>query len=76
MTVSRADEPSSRRWLVVVLLLLTLLAAFALRAFHVDWADGQLPHPDERSTVAFYAPTIQWPSEGISPLAIPVWQWS
>ena len=29
----------------------------------MDWADGQLPHPDERSTIAFYAPTIRWPSE-------------
>jgi YYY domain-containing protein len=34
----------------------------------VDWADGQLPHPDERSTVAFYAPSIRWPEAGISPL--------
>ena len=67
-TVSKTDESSSRRRLVIVVLLLILLAAFALRAFHVDWADGQLPHPDERSTVAFYAPSIHWPPEGVSPL--------
>ncbi|NOZ48871.1 MAG: phospholipid carrier-dependent glycosyltransferase, partial [Chloroflexi bacterium] len=44
-------------------LLLILFIGFALRTYNVDWADGQLPHPDERSTIAFYAPTIKWPSE-------------
>jgi hypothetical protein len=48
------------------LLLLVLLAGFTLRVWHIDWADGQLPHPDERSTVAFYAPSIQMPPEGVS----------
>ena len=48
------------------LLLLILLAGFVLRVWHIDWADGQLPHPDERSTVAFYAPTIHLPPEGVS----------
>jgi len=43
-------------------LILILFVAFALRTYNVDWADGQLPHPDERSTIAFYAPTIRWPS--------------
>ena len=53
---------------MVVILALILLAAFVLRTWHIDWADGQLPHPDERSTVAFYAPSVRWPAEGISPL--------
>lgn len=56
------------RWLTIGILLLILAAGFVLRTWHVDWADGQLPHPDERSTIAFYAPTIRWPDEGISPL--------
>ena len=43
------------------LLFLTLAVALFLRAYNVDWADGQLPHPDERSTIAFYAPTIHMP---------------
>ncbi len=68
MTPSPVDARHSSRWLVTLLLLFILLAGFALRVFHVDYADGQLPHPDERSTVAFYAPTIRWPAEGISPL--------
>ncbi len=58
----------SARWPVAVILLAILLAAFSLRIYDVDWADGQLPHPDERSTVAFYAPGIRWPDPGISPL--------
>ncbi|RME43090.1 MAG: hypothetical protein D6791_16305 [Chloroflexi bacterium] len=40
-----------------------LLIGLVLRTYNVDWADGQLPHPDERSTVAFYAPTIKWPQD-------------
>lgn len=52
-----------RRWSGWLLPALILLIALALRTYHVDWADGQLPHPDERSTVAFYAPTITWPRE-------------
>ncbi|NPA91191.1 MAG: hypothetical protein GXO55_07060, partial [Chloroflexi bacterium] len=43
------------------LLLLILLAALYLRTYHVMWDEGQLAHPDELSTVAFYAPTIHWP---------------
>ena len=52
-----------RRYAPYILLAIILLAGFALRTFNVDWADGQLPHPDERSTVAFYAPTIHWPED-------------
>jgi YYY domain-containing protein len=52
-----------RRLTPYLLLLLILLAGFTLRTYNVDWAEGQLPHPDERSTVAFYAPTIHWPEQ-------------
>jgi len=52
-----------RRFTPYLLLILILLAGFALRTYNVDWADGQLPHPDERSTIAFYAPTIHWPKD-------------
>ncbi len=51
------------RWLTAIVLILILFVAFTLRTYNVDWADGQLPHPDERSTIAFYAPTIKWPSD-------------
>lgn len=51
------------RWFSLIALAIILLIALFLRTYHVDWADGQLPHPDERSTVAFYAPTIRWPSQ-------------
>jgi YYY domain-containing protein len=68
MTRSVDHKRQSSRVLVITLLLLILLAGFVLRVFHVDYADGQLPHPDERSTVAFYAPSIRWPAEGVSPL--------
>jgi uncharacterized membrane protein len=59
-------QKSGERRLVSGLLLLILLAGFVLRVWHIDWADGQLPHPDERSTVAYYAPSIQMPPEGVS----------
>ncbi len=52
-----------RRLAPYILLALTLVAGFALRTYNVDWAEGQLPHPDERSTIAFYAPTIHWPDD-------------
>ncbi len=51
------------RFATPLTLLLILFIGFSLRTFNVDWADGQLPHPDERSTIAFYAPTIHWPKE-------------
>jgi len=44
-----------------VLLAIILLLALYLRTYNVMWDDGQLAHPDELSTVAFYAPTIHWP---------------
>ena len=43
------------------LLVLILLCAAALRFYNLAWDHGTLPHPDERSTVAFYAPSLRWP---------------
>jgi len=34
-----------------------------LRLYNIAWDNGTLPHPDERSTVAFYAPSIRWPGD-------------
>jgi len=47
------------RWALVVILLI----AAALRLYNVAWDGGELTHPDERSTVAFYAPTMHWPRD-------------
>ncbi len=66
MAMHSSTRQPARGRLVGGLLLLILLAGFVLRVWHIDWADGQLPHPDERSTVAFYAPTIKMPPEGVS----------
>ncbi len=66
MSITSSSRHAQRNWLVGSLLLLILLVGFVLRVWHIDWADGQLPHPDERSTVAFYAPTIKLPPEGVS----------
>ncbi len=66
-TVSKTDETTSRRRLVIVILLLILLAAFALRAFHVDWADGQLPHPDERFDRGLLRPEHPLAARGCEP---------
>jgi len=43
------------------LLGLILLCGAALRFYDLSWDHGTLPHPDERSTVAFYAPSLRWP---------------
>ncbi|MCG3207914.1 MAG: hypothetical protein FOGNACKC_01515 [Anaerolineae bacterium] len=53
--------PHTRRLLVPILLLLVLTAAAGLRFYNLNWDGGIFAHPDERSTVAFYAPTIRWP---------------
>src|SRR5512136_2792523 len=46
-----------------LLLVLILLAGAALRMVNIAWDEGTMPHPDERSTVAFYAPSIRWPGD-------------
>jgi len=61
------SSPNSQRTglspLQSVLLIIILLAGAALRLYRIDWDNGTLPHPDERSTVAFYAPSIRWPAD-------------
>lgn len=52
----------SRR-LAIVLLIIILLIAAGLRFYNINWDNGIFAHPDERSTVAFYAPTIRWPQD-------------
>ncbi|HIQ04690.1 MAG TPA: hypothetical protein EYH31_03240, partial [Anaerolineae bacterium] len=46
-----------------LLLVAILVVALGLRLYNVRWDEGSLAHPDERSTVAFYAPTIHWPKD-------------
>jgi YYY domain-containing protein len=46
------------------LLALILICGAVLRFYDLAWDHGTLPHPDERSTVAFYAPSLRWP-EGL-----------
>jgi YYY domain-containing protein len=50
-------------FLALIFLVISLLFAAGLRFYNLDWDNGIFAHPDERSTVAFYAPTIRWPSE-------------
>ncbi|MFQ5611781.1 MAG: DUF2298 domain-containing protein [Anaerolineae bacterium] len=45
------------------LLLAILIAAAALRLYNITWDSGTQPHPDERDTVAFKAPSIRWPQD-------------
>ena len=52
-------KQEGERWALVVVLLI----AAALRLYNVAWDGGELAHPDERSTVAFYAPTMHWPRD-------------
>jgi YYY domain-containing protein len=59
-TTSSAEDRSPWQH---VLLVLILLVAFLLRAGNIAWDEGKLTHPDERSTVAFYAPTMHWPTD-------------
>jgi len=54
--------PRIQRLLVPILLLLILSLAAGLRFYNLNWDGGIFAHPDERSTVAFYAPSIQWPA--------------
>jgi len=51
-----------RNWTQVALVAVLLVAA-ALRCYNINWDDGKLTHPDERSTVAFYAPTMRLPTD-------------
>ncbi|GIK38149.1 MAG: hypothetical protein BroJett011_19820 [Chloroflexota bacterium] len=51
------------RGLAPVLLLLILAAAAGLRFYNLAWDGGTYAHPDERSTLLYYAPTIRWPAD-------------
>jgi YYY domain-containing protein len=51
------------RSLAAALLLIILAAAAALRFYNLAWDGGTYAHPDERSTLLFYAPTIRWPAD-------------
>ncbi len=51
----------SRAWPLWLLLILALAAG--LRFYNLRWDSGTFAHPDERSTVMFYAPTIRWPAD-------------
>jgi YYY domain-containing protein len=50
-------------YLALVLLIVILAIATGLRFYNINWDNGIFAHPDERSTVAFYAPTIRWPTD-------------
>lgn len=56
------DLSSSKR-LAVVLLITILAIAAGLRFYNLGWDGETFAHPDERSTVVYYAPTIKWPEE-------------
>jgi hypothetical protein len=65
-TSSRGSELSSPLALTgvqIFLLIAILISGALLRLYNIAWDDGTLPHPDERSTVAFYAPSIRWPDD-------------
>jgi YYY domain-containing protein len=49
------------KWFISLLLIIILVVAAGLRFYSLNWDGGIFAHPDERSTVAFYAPTIKWP---------------
>ncbi|MBN1991739.1 MAG: glycosyltransferase family 39 protein [Anaerolineae bacterium] len=49
--------------LAPVLLIVIMAIAAGLRFYNLNWDNGIFAHPDERSTVAFYAPTIHWPED-------------
>jgi len=51
------------RRLAPALLIIILAIAAGLRFYNLNWDNGTFAHPDERSTVVFYAPTIRWPDD-------------
>ena len=64
----------SRKGVWVVLVVILLFSAL-FRLYDIQWDSGIMAHPDERSTVAFYAPTIEWPSslaEALDPQRSPL----
>jgi YYY domain-containing protein len=60
---SETSRPLALTGVQVFLLIAILLVGALLRLYNIAWDSGTLPHPDERSTVAFYAPSIRWPGD-------------
>jgi uncharacterized membrane protein len=56
--------PQSRSYqrLIYLALLALLATGLLLRVWNINFDQGVGSHPDERSTVCFYAPTIGWPT--------------
>ena len=68
-------QPKSQKLIITALLILTLLAGAVLRLYNLRWDLGTFPHPDERSTLLFYAPTIHFPdnqSDWLNPRKSPL----
>ena len=61
--MAMSNETQRRQILPLILLVVILAAAAGLRFYNLNWDNGIFAHPDERSTVAFYAPTIRWPDD-------------
>ena len=56
-------ERSQTRYLIhAAILAIVLVSGFLLRAWNLNFDDGLMTHPDERSTVCFIAPAIGWPA--------------
>ena len=49
-------QKQSLKPLAWILLIIILVIAAGLRFYNLNWDNGIFAHPDERSTVAFYAP--------------------
>ncbi|OQY30469.1 MAG: hypothetical protein B6243_10470 [Anaerolineaceae bacterium 4572_5.2] len=73
--VTETKPPKPQKLIITILLILTLLAGAALRLYNLRWDLGTFPHPDERSTLLFYAPTIRFPenqSDWLNPRKSPL----
>lgn len=46
-----------------LILFVIIVAGALLRLYNIQWDEGLLAHPDERSTIYYYAPTIHWPQD-------------
>jgi len=59
--MTQPSTSKSQNLIIATLLGLVLLTGAALRLYNLRWDLGTFPHPDERSTLLFYAPTIRFP---------------
>ncbi len=55
-------QPRVHQRVTSILLVLLVATGFIFRVWNINFDQGVGSHPDERSTVCFYAPTIQWPA--------------